>query len=87
MLVVQLEEVLYHKFVQHAGLREMLMATGGADLVFADPDVVWGDGRVGQGLIPLSRALVQVRARVTREEGSTHDRPTCGELPFSVITN
>ena len=63
----QLETVLYHKFVQHAGLREMLMATGGADLVFADPDVVWGDGGIGQGLNLLGRALMQVRARLRAE--------------------
>ncbi|KAI1791096.1 hypothetical protein LXA43DRAFT_452312 [Ganoderma leucocontextum] len=62
-----LEEVLYHKFVQHAVLREMLMATGGADLVFEDPDVVWGDGAIGQGLNLLGGALMQVRSRLREE--------------------
>ncbi|KAM5542432.1 hypothetical protein V8D89_003891 [Ganoderma adspersum] len=62
-----LENVLYTKFVQHATLRQMLMATGGADLVFADPDVVWGDGGIGQGLNLLGRALMQVRARLRAE--------------------
>ncbi|KAM5542427.1 hypothetical protein V8D89_003886 [Ganoderma adspersum] len=78
-----LESVLYHKFVQRAALRGMLMETGGADLVFADPDVVWGDGDMGQGLNLIGRALMQVRARL-REEGSIHERPTCGELPFDI---
>ncbi|PIL37647.1 hypothetical protein GSI_01341 [Ganoderma sinense ZZ0214-1] len=66
--VEMLENVLYNKFVQHGVLREMLMATGGADLVFADPDTVWGDGMVGQGLNLLGGALMRVRARL-REEG------------------
>ncbi|EJF62166.1 hypothetical protein BD309DRAFT_962442 [Dichomitus squalens] len=63
-----LEEVLYHKFVQHPTLRQMLMSTGGADLVFFDEDTTLGDGKIDQGMNLLGRALMQVRRRL-REEG------------------
>ena len=46
MLVVQLEEVLYHKFVQHPHLRGMLMRTGYAPLVYQEPDASLVDASV-----------------------------------------
>ena len=64
----QLEEALYHKFIQHPALRAILLSTGSADLVFFDEDTVFGDGKIDQGLNLLGRALMQVRARL-REEG------------------
>jgi predicted NAD-dependent protein-ADP-ribosyltransferase YbiA (DUF1768 family) len=33
VLHVQMDRVLYHKFTQHRGLREELLATGDADLI------------------------------------------------------
>ncbi len=65
---LQMEEVLYQKFIQHPQLRALLMSTGNADLVFSDPDTTWGDGQIGQGMNWLGHALMRVRSRF-REEG------------------
>ena len=64
----QLEEVLYHKFVQHPHLRGTLMRTGHADLIFADPDPTLGEGAFQDGINLLGRALVTVRERLRAEE-------------------
>ena len=65
--VVQLEEVLYHKMMQHPDLRSLLMQTGRADIVFSDPDTRMGDGQIGQGLNMLGNALMNVRERLRAE--------------------
>ena len=64
----QLEEVLYHKFVQHPHLRGTLMRTGHADLIFADPDPTLGEGVRQEGINMLGRALVAVREQLRAEE-------------------
>ena len=64
---MQLEEVLYHKFVQHPHLRGMLMRTGYAPLVYQEPDASLVDASVNA----LGRALVRVRERLREEELDT----------------
>ncbi|KAI0832896.1 hypothetical protein BC628DRAFT_1348832 [Trametes gibbosa] len=63
-----LDEVLYNKFIQHARLRALLLETGEAPLVYADPyDGFWGEGEGGRGLNHLGRALGRVRDRLRAE--------------------
>lgn len=63
-----MDEVLYHKFVQHPNIRALLMGTGVAQLVFSDlSDPFWGDGSLGQGANELGKALVRVRDRLRAE--------------------
>ncbi|KAI0650912.1 hypothetical protein C8Q79DRAFT_902974 [Trametes meyenii] len=61
------DEALYTKFMQHPRLRELLLDTGDADLVFSDGDPTWGDGLTGRGHNHLGRALQRVRDRLHSE--------------------
>ncbi|KAI0677725.1 hypothetical protein C8Q78DRAFT_1074407 [Trametes maxima] len=61
------DEALYTKFMQHPRLRELLLGTGDADLVFSDGDTTWGDGLTGRGYNHLGRALQRVRDRLHAE--------------------
>lgn len=66
---VQIENVLYEKFVQHPNLCSLLLSTNAAELIYAEAtDPFWGDGPVGQGLNELGKALMRVRDHL-REEG------------------
>lgn len=63
-----MEDVLYLKFIQHSDLRNLLLGTGFADLIYAEvADEFWGEGLEGQGANQLGRALMRVRERLRRE--------------------
>jgi predicted NAD-dependent protein-ADP-ribosyltransferase YbiA (DUF1768 family) len=65
---MQMEEVLYSKFKQHPSLRQLLLSTGDAPLVYADiGDDFWGDGPRAEGANYLGRSLVVVRERLRAE--------------------
>jgi ribA/ribD-fused uncharacterized protein len=50
------------KFRQHAELRELLLATGDAEIVeHTENDLYWGDGGDGSGKNMLGRILMEVR--------------------------
>ncbi|THH05199.1 hypothetical protein EW145_g4965 [Phellinidium pouzarii] len=66
----KMENVLYLKFVQHPELRNLLLNTGLADLIYAEAnDSFWGEGALRDGANELGRALMRVRARL-RDEAS-----------------
>ena len=63
-----MEEVLYMKFRQHPDLRQLLMETGHAELIYAESgDPFWGVGPLGQGSNELGKALFKVREWLRRE--------------------
>jgi N-glycosidase YbiA len=63
------------KFSQHAALAELLLSTGGAELVEDSPlEPFWGTGRDGQGLNWAGRLLMEIRAQL-RGERSHFDAP------------
>ncbi|KZT06498.1 DUF1768-domain-containing protein [Laetiporus sulphureus 93-53] len=69
VVLENLDEVLYHKFIQHPALRALLMGTGTTSLLVSDSqDSFFGDGPIGQGANQLGKALMRVRERL-REEG------------------
>lgn len=66
--VGKMDDVLYLKFRQHGHLRSMLLETGNAPLVYAEPnDHFWGEGHMGQGQNQLGQALMRVRDRLRAE--------------------
>ncbi|KAH8118817.1 DUF1768-domain-containing protein [Phellopilus nigrolimitatus] len=68
VILDKMEDVLYRKFMQHPDLRDLLLNTGVADLVYAEAaDSFWGEGPLGQGANELGRALVRVRERLRHE--------------------
>ncbi|KAG6335895.1 hypothetical protein ID866_3204 [Astraeus odoratus] len=67
MLLKTLDDVLYLKFKQHPNLRKLLLNTGFADIIFADPHDFYGEGPSGSGANELGKALVRVRDRLRRE--------------------
>ena len=72
-----MEEVLYLKFKQHPDLRNLLMNTGAADIIYAEAsDPYWGEGPVGQGQNELGKAIVRVRERLRREGYTTAPLPS-----------
>jgi predicted NAD-dependent protein-ADP-ribosyltransferase YbiA (DUF1768 family) len=63
-----MEEVLYLKFKQHQDLRNLLMNTGVAQIIYTGAnDGYWGEGLLGQGANELGKALVRVRERLRAE--------------------
>ncbi|KZT29462.1 hypothetical protein NEOLEDRAFT_1056782 [Neolentinus lepideus HHB14362 ss-1] len=67
-LMEYMDEALYAKFTQHPQLRELLLNTGVADLIYAEAtDPVWGEGRLGQGMNHLGIALRRLRERLRAE--------------------
>ena len=66
-----MDDVLYHKFIQHPDLRHLLLGTGAVPLLFAaSHDNFWGDGPLGYGANQLGKSLERVRERL-RSEGFT----------------
>ncbi|KAL4256763.1 NADAR domain-containing protein [Pleurotus pulmonarius] len=60
-----MDEVLYLKFRQHPNLRNHLMHTGLAPIIYEDPnDDYWSNGPHGEGSNELGLALVRVRAKL-----------------------
>lgn len=64
-----MDNVLYHKFVQHPHLMDLLLRTGVAELIYEDIDDFWGLGR-GDGANELGKALVRLRERMKEERRS-----------------
>lgn len=62
-----LDDVLYLKFRQNPTIRHLLLNTGIADLIYADPNDYWGEGSSGEGENHLGKALCRVRERLHRE--------------------
>ena len=63
--VLQMEDVLYHKFMQHPTLLDLLFSTGAAELIYNDKhDDFWGVGPRGNGGNELGKALVRLRERL-----------------------
>ncbi|KAA1479174.1 DUF1768-domain-containing protein, partial [Dentipellis sp. KUC8613] len=66
--ISMMDEVLHHKFRQHGDLRSLLLNTGNAELIYAEPnDTFWGEGLGGSGANELGKALMRVRERLRRE--------------------
>ncbi|TFK46916.1 hypothetical protein OE88DRAFT_1637477 [Heliocybe sulcata] len=67
-LMEYMDEALYLKFTQHPDLRDQLLNTGVADLIYAEAtDPVWGEGTLGQGMNHLGIALRRLRERLRAE--------------------
>ena len=62
-----MDNVLYHKFMQHPHLMDLLLRTGVAELIYEDIDDFWGLGRRGDGANELGKALVRLRERMKEE--------------------
>ncbi|KAL5529926.1 hypothetical protein ACEPAF_6183 [Sanghuangporus sanghuang] len=68
VLLDKMEDALYCKIVQHQDLCEILLGTGNAELIYADPtDPFWGEGAHEEGANELGRALMRIRDRLRRE--------------------
>jgi ribA/ribD-fused uncharacterized protein len=62
--VTVMRVALAAKFAQNHELREMLLATGDAQLIEDSPhDSFWGTGRDGQGMNQLGRLLMELRTQ------------------------
>jgi predicted NAD-dependent protein-ADP-ribosyltransferase YbiA (DUF1768 family) len=62
-----MDDVLYQKFLQHAGVRSLLLNTFPADLLYVEPgDPFWGEG-AGTGMNELGKSLMRVRERLRSE--------------------
>jgi len=63
--IQKMDETLWHKFTQHADLKEELLSTGDAELVEdSDKDAFWGVGSDRRGRNELGKALERLRARL-----------------------
>ncbi|EGN95184.1 hypothetical protein SERLA73DRAFT_187510 [Serpula lacrymans var. lacrymans S7.3] len=61
--IQKMDEVLWHKFTQHASLKAELLATGNAELVEdSNKDSFWGVGADHRGRNELGKALERLRA-------------------------
>ena len=59
-----MDDVLYLKFLQHPDLRELLLTTYPAYLVYVESeDAFWGDG-AGVGRNEFGKSLMRVRERL-----------------------
>ena len=63
-----MEGVMYMKFVQHETIRNLLLDTGLAPLVYTASDPHWGAGPNGKGSNRLGGVLVRVRDRLRDDE-------------------
>ncbi|EIN05311.1 DUF1768-domain-containing protein [Punctularia strigosozonata HHB-11173 SS5] len=60
-----MERVLEMKFTQHQELRQILLSTGGRELVNdSTDDVFWGAGQDGKGHNELGKVLMRLRAKL-----------------------
>jgi len=66
--IEKMDETLWHKFNQHSGLREELLATGDAELVEdSDKDSFWGVGADRKGRNELGKALERLREKLLQK--------------------
>ena len=63
------------KFETHADIRAVLLGTGDEALVENAPGYYWGCGADGTGLNRLGQILMDVRARLRRQEAEPSDAP------------
>jgi ribA/ribD-fused uncharacterized protein len=66
------DEIMYHavmaKFIQHAKLRALLLATGDTEIVeHTRNDSYWGDGGDGHGRNKLGKTLMRVREELRQQ--------------------
>ncbi len=66
------DEIMYHavmaKFIQHAKLRDLLLATGNAEIVeHTRNDSYWADGGDGHGRNQLGKTLMRVREELRHQ--------------------
>ena len=64
-----MDEVLYLKFKQNPDIRQLLMQTGDAKLIYEEPrDLFWGsDPDEGRGANEMGKALMRIRERLRAE--------------------
>ncbi|KJA16183.1 hypothetical protein HYPSUDRAFT_207244 [Hypholoma sublateritium FD-334 SS-4] len=63
--IEKMDETLFHKFTQHAALRDELLATGDAELVEdSDKDAFWGVGADRRGRNELGKCLERLRSKL-----------------------
>ena len=64
-------DVVLAKFEQHEAIRDILLATGDAEIIeHTANDDYWGDGGDGSGRNALGRILMRVRAELARRASS-----------------
>jgi hypothetical protein len=62
-----MRQALLAKFTQYSELRDLLLATGDAEIVeHSRNDSYWADGGDGKGHNKLGKLLMQVRAELRR---------------------
>ncbi|KAG6888802.1 hypothetical protein C0995_005822 [Termitomyces sp. Mi166 len=67
--IMMMDIALLHKFQQHRNLKNMLLATGDAELIEDSPiDSFWGNGADKLGRNELGKALMRLRGKFQRGE-------------------
>lgn len=74
-----MQEALWAKVVQHADVRETLLATGEALIVARCPQAYWGDGDSGSGMNRLGALWMAIRAELTKD--GPYDELAAAPLP------
>ncbi|KAJ7196834.1 hypothetical protein GGX14DRAFT_472937 [Mycena pura] len=68
-----MDEVLWRKFTQHESLKNMLLATGDAELIDNSPyDSFWGSGADGRGRNQMGKALERLRTKLRGQCSPAH---------------
>ncbi|KAJ7582637.1 hypothetical protein C8J56DRAFT_1028678 [Mycena floridula] len=80
-----MEDVLHMKFKQHAELRDALLSTGLAPIIYEDPnDTFWGEGPTGQfGATPGRNELGKCLVRVLALLGNYYHAFCCEIIPLT----
>jgi ribA/ribD-fused uncharacterized protein len=70
-----MREAVRQKFLTHADIQKVLLATGDEELVEATSnDYYWGCGTNGTGKNMLGKILMEVRREIRSAEGANADR-------------
>lgn len=59
-----MREILLAKFEQHPDTREVLIATGEAEIIKPYPDPFWGEGPDGRGQNVMGKILMEIRTEI-----------------------